>query len=114
MMPDDSAQSAAYGCMKSLLVYVLLFVFLCSAWYVAFDDWGLLLGISAFLAIPFGRFFEKVFGHPPKVPSLREPDSDRTDRSGLIGLGEPVPQAKAASGRVAHQSVPDRTSTDRR
>jgi len=76
MTPEELPKHAVQGCLKSLAVNLLILLVMCGWWYFAFGDWGILAGIAAFLAIHFGRFFQTVFGNPPKVPSLRETDGD--------------------------------------
>jgi len=76
MTPDEHRKQAVQGCLKSLVVNLLILAVFCGWWYFAFGDWGILAGIAGFLAIHFGRFFKAVFGNPPKVPSLRETNGD--------------------------------------
>ncbi|NPU12302.1 hypothetical protein HL666_16130 [Bradyrhizobium sp. 83002] len=71
-------KSAVQGCLKSMMVNVLILAFMCGAWYFLFGDEGILAGIASFLAIHLARFFAAVFGNPPQVPSLREPDRDKS------------------------------------
>ncbi len=75
-MQHDGRNQAAPGCLKSLLSNGFILIFFCCAWYVLLGDNEILVGIMAFIAMHSAKLFLKVFGDPPQVPSLGEPDRD--------------------------------------
>jgi hypothetical protein len=70
-MQQETEDHVALGCLKSLLLNVFALALACYASYFAFGPEGILGGIAAYLTMPAGKLFLRVFGRTRREPDPR-------------------------------------------
>jgi hypothetical protein len=79
-MQQETESHVALGCLRSLLLNIFALALACYISFLCFGKKGLLAGIGAYLTMPAGKLFLRVFGRTQRTPDPR-PITQQSDSS---------------------------------